>query len=66
MISNIFMPTLEFKHKYAQILMQLHDTGLISTRTLLREMGLDWDAEFARLQKEFQASQDVQSSTPTA
>ena len=32
-----------------QILMQLHDKGLLSTRTLLTEFGLDYDQEVLQM-----------------
>ncbi|MHA2279941.1 MAG: hypothetical protein ACXAC5_03570 [Promethearchaeota archaeon] len=39
------------KTSYHQLLTQLYDKEVISTSTLLTEMGLDYDQEIARLRK---------------
>ncbi len=43
--------SLMWKTGYHQLCMQLHDKDLISTKTLLREMGLDYDKEVEFLRK---------------
>jgi hypothetical protein len=40
------------KTLYHQLVMQLHDKEVISTKTLLTEMGLDYDQEVARMAQE--------------
>jgi hypothetical protein len=35
-----------------QLLMQLHDKGMVSAQTVLDEFGLEWNNEFDALRKE--------------
>jgi len=53
-VSEASTANLELKDKtdYHQKLMQLHDKEVISTRTLLEEMGLNYDQEVKRMRYE--------------
>ncbi len=67
MIIDFDKVTIQERAQWSQLLMCLHDKQVISTKTLITEMGLDYDEEKKRLREEAEVKEkiDEKFKTPT-